>query len=91
MSSVFKKDQDSVLDYSFDWTAWLFDINDTIASVSWAPDTGLTVSSSSHTDATATAFVSGGAVGDVLKLTCRIVTTGGRTDDRTITLKIVNR
>jgi hypothetical protein len=35
--------------------------------------------------------VSGGTLNTSPLLTCRITTAGGRTDDRSITLKIVNR
>lgn len=87
----FKKDPDAVLDYTFDWTAWLLPLLDTIVTATFIPDTGLTVQSQSHTTTTATAFVAGGAVGTSMNLTCRITTAGGRTDDRTIVLKIVNR
>lgn len=89
--TTFKKDPDATLDYSFDWSAYLTPLGDTIQTATWIPDTGLTVVSSAKTNTTATAFVSGGTAGDSLTLTCRIVTTGGRTDDRSITLKIVNR
>ena len=89
--SVFKKDPDAVLDYTFDWSLYLTPLSDTISSVTFIADTGLTTSNPSHTTTTATCFVSGGTVGTSMNLTCRIVTTGGRTDDRSITLKIVNR
>jgi len=91
MSKPYLKDPDAVLDYTFAWTAWLTAIEDTIDTVEWIPDEGLTVANSSYTTTTATAFVSGGTVGETLKLTCRITTLDGRTDDRTITLKIVDR
>ena len=89
--SVFKKDPDAVLDYTFDWSEYLTPLADTIATATFIADTGLTTSNPSHTTTAATCFVSGGTVGSSLNLTCRIVTTGGRTDDRSITLKIVNR
>lgn len=91
MATSFKKDPNAVLDYTFDWTAWLLPLLDTIATVTWLPDTGLTVVSSSNTTTKATAFVSGGTLETIQNLTCRITTAGGRTDDRTIQLKIVNR
>lgn len=91
MATSYKKDPNAVLDYTFDWSAWLAPLVDTISTVTWLPDAGLTVVSSSNTTTTATAFVSGGTVDTALNLTCRITTAGGRTDDRTITLKIVNR
>lgn len=87
----FKKDPNAVLDYKFDWTDYLTPVSDVIANVTWVLGTGLTLASSSNTAMTATAFVSGGTVGEELLLTCRIVTTGGRTDDRTVTLLIVDR
>ena len=89
--SVFKKDPDAILDYSFDWTLYLTPLSDTIASVTFIGDVGLVLTNPSHTTTTATTFVSGGVVGSNMNLTCRIVTTGGRTDDRSITLKILNR
>lgn len=89
--TVFKKDPNAILDYSFDWSLYLTPLADSIQTATWIPDTGLTIVSDTKTSTTATAFVSGGTVGDILTLTCRITTVGGRTDDRSITLKIVNR
>lgn len=87
----YKKDPAAVLDYTFDWTPYLTPTVDTIASVEFFTSAGLTKTSQSNTTNTATAFVSGGVVGATEKLTCRIVTTGGRTDERTIDLKILER
>ena len=87
----YKKDPDAKLDYMFDWTAWLLTVSDSIASAAFTGSAGLTIVSSSNTANTATAFVSGGVAGGTETLTCRIVTTGGRIDDRTINLKITTR
>lgn len=87
----YKKDPNATLDYTFDWTAYLTPLADTIASVIWVLPVGLTNVSQSNTSMTATVFVSGGTLGESLQLTCRITTAGGRTDDRSITLKIVER
>lgn len=91
MATSFKKDPDATLDYTVNWADWLTPIADTISTVTWIPGAGLTVVSQSNTATEATAFVSGGTLDDSHILTCRITTTGGRTDDRSITLKIVNR
>ena len=88
---AFKKDPNAILDYTFDWGPWLTPLLDTISTVTWLPDAGLTISNSTHTTTTATAFVAGGTLDLTQNLTCRITTAGGRTDDRTIQLKIVNR
>ena len=88
---AFKKDPQAVLDYTFDWSPWLTPIADTIASVTWTTSGTLTKTSQSNTSTTASAFVSGGTVDETETLTCRITTNGGRTDERSIQLKIVNR
>ncbi len=89
--AAFKKDPDAVLDYTVNWSDWLTPIADTIVTSTWVPDTSLTVVSSSHSASSATAFVSGGVLDTEVLLTNRITTAGGRTDDRSITLKIVSR
>ena len=88
---AFKKDPNAVLDYTFDWAPYLTPILDTITAVEWLPSAGIVVGSTSFTTLTATAFVSGGALGETETLTCRISTLGGRVDDRTIELSIVSR
>jgi len=82
---TFKKDPNSVIDYTLDWAAWLD--TDTISSSSWTGD-GVTISSSSDTSTTATAFVSGGTVNTQATATCQVVTAGGRTDERSIAIQI---
>jgi len=89
--ATFKKDPDATLDYTFDWSAYLTPLSDVIQSATFVADAPLITSNPSHTPTAATCFVSGGVAGTQLTLTCRITTTGGRTDDRSITLKIVNR
>lgn len=89
--TTYKKDPDATLDYTIDWTEWLSAIDDTISTSTWVAQAGLTVDSDTNTTTTATAFVSGGTAGTTLTLTNRITTVGGRTDDRSITLKIVER
>ena len=86
------KDPQAVLDYIFDWSAWLSAVSDTITGTpTWTVGTGLTRDSQSNTTTVATAFISGGTVGSKAPVSCRITTAGGRTDERTVYLKIVNR
>lgn len=86
-----KKDPNATLDYSFNWAAWLALAADTIVSVAWVKSTGLTIVSQSFTTTSATVFLSGGVLGALESLTCRITTAGGRTEDRTVFLQIVER
>lgn len=88
---AYDKDPNAKLDYIFDWGPYLAPIADTITSVLWLTSAGLTVSQTSFTTTTATAFVSGGVLDASETLTCRITTAGGRIDDRTITLEITER
>lgn len=83
MADSYIKDPNAVLDYQWDWSAWLPD-DDAIASATVTAEAGLTVNSSSSVNATVTAWLSGGTAGSDYNVTCRIVTADGRTDDRTI-------
>jgi len=92
----FTKDPNATLDYTIDWADWLTDMSDTIATATWVPQTGsgITVANSTNTTLTATAWLSGGNVvpgGKEYRVRCRITTTGGRTDDRSIFLKVLDR
>lgn len=89
--TTFKKDPNAVLDYTVDWTPYLTPVADTISTVTWVLSSGLAKVSQSNTMTAATAFISGGVLGNTETLTCRITTAAGRTDDRTISLRIVNR
>lgn len=85
---TFYKDPDAVKDYDVDWGAgWLVD-DDTISASTWTVPTGITKASDSHTDTRAKVWISGGTVGSSYVLTNRVTTTQGRTDDRSITIKI---
>ncbi len=90
MTTRFTKDPDAVLDYLWDWSEWLTAVGDTIDTVTFLPDTGITVESFTHTGTSATAWISGGTAGSSYSVTCRVMTAGGRTDDRTATFKITD-
>lgn len=84
------KDPDATLDYSIDLATWLTDISDTLASLEVVPD-GVTIDSSAIDGTSVVAWVSGGTVGETATVTFRFTTAGGRTDDRSIYLKIKER
>lgn len=85
-----EKDPDALLDYSFDFTEYLAPDNDSITSAIFVLDEGLTEEHSSHTNTGAVVWISGGVTG-TSRVTCRITTAGGRVDDRSVFLKIVER
>lgn len=80
------KDPDAVLDYVIDWETYLD--GDTIATSEWEVDDGITKDSDTNDTTTATIWLSGGTAGEDYEVTNRITTAGGRTDDRTIKIKI---
>jgi len=95
------KDPDAVLDYTFDWAAstngtgttdWLAS-GETISSHTIDADTGITVDSSALTDSntSVTVWLSGGTAGTEYNVRCEIVTSGSRTDERTMMIKVEQR
>jgi hypothetical protein len=86
----FKKDPNATLDYTVDWGQWL--TNETIfGTPTWVVPDGITKYSESNTVTTATIWLTGGTVGTNYDVVCRIVTTAGRVNDQTITIKVVER
>ena len=84
------KDPDATLDYAIDLSEWLDDITDTLSALTVTGD-GVTIASSSIVGQTCVAWISGGTVGQTASATFRFTTSGGRTDDRTIYLRIRER
>lgn len=92
MPNSFIKDPAALLPYTWDWSAWLTEIADTISSATVAVPAGLTaVGSPVVTDTAVTQRVSGGAVDGAYTMVCQITTTGGLIDERSIYLTISNR
>jgi hypothetical protein len=90
MTNVFTKDPDAVLDYQFDWSAWL-DEGDSIASYELTIPTGITKDSDSATGTAVTLWLSGGTDGEGYKITCHITTSAAREDDRSIYIRCTSR
>ena len=86
---MFTKDPDAVLDYLIDWTRWL--ASDKIATSAWIVPSGLTNVGDSKAATTATVWLAGGTAGQSYTVTNRITTTGGRTEDRSIIIRIEER
>ena len=87
--NLFEKDPNAVLDYTVDWTAWLD--SDTISTSTWTVPSGITEDSSTNDTEIAIIFLSSGTAGEIYSVTNRITTAAGRTDDRTIRIKMVNK
>lgn len=91
--NTYTKDKDAIKDYTIDWgTEWLKEPepDDTIATSSWAVPAGLTKQSETNSTLIATVWISGGVPGTVYVLTNHITTAGGRTDERSITIRVTD-
>ena len=88
---TYTKDPDAVLDYSVDWSLWL--AGDEISMSEWLLEDGAILEqvTDTHTATKATVWLRGGQKGNMYLVTNRIVTVGGRTDDRTISVKMEDR
>jgi hypothetical protein len=89
MADTFIKDPSDVLDYTFDWTSFLA-TGETISSYTVTPDTGLTKDSDSQASGVITYWLSGGTADSLYNVVCKIVTSAGRTVERTATFKVKN-
>ena len=84
------KDPDATLDYVWDWSEWLA-ADEIISTVAWIVPDGINQGDTSNTDKTATIWLSGGTAIESYEITCRITTNQGRTDDRTQTIRVIDR
>jgi len=92
-TSLGTKDPDSKLDYTIDWSRYLYNLGgDIINQSEWLVTDGdvqiVTSPAPSYTDDTATVWLEGGTVGTSCTITNRITTAGGRIEDRSFVLTI---
>lgn len=94
MATTFTKDPNAVLDYVFDWTAWLRS-GESIAvsqiTVSNTNVNGLTVNSTANDASTATIWLAGGVAGRVYSVVNQITTDMGRTELKSINIRVADR
>ena len=93
------KDPSAVLDYLFDFAALTngngssdyLDAGETILTKTIVADAGITVDSSAivNTSTGVQVWLSGGTDGVTYNVTCRITTSGSRTDDRTLKIRVL--
>ena len=85
-----EKDPDAVLDWRWDWSSWLADGESIIASI-MTVSAGLVMDSNSFSATSTTVWLSGGTSSQPYSVANRITTSAGRTDERTITIRVTNR
>lgn len=84
------KGPNDVLDYVFPWSTWL-STGETILTSTITVPAGLTMDSESHTDTTATVWLSGGTLGQSYEVVNRITTNQLRTVEKTMQVVIHKR
>ena len=93
------KDPDAKLDFGFDWKPathgkdepdWL-EADETIASYVITVPAGLTKVSDTQADGIVTVWLSGGTVDEWYKVACKITTSKGRVEERTIYIQVQER
>lgn len=87
---TYLKDPDAVLDYGFNWSDWLA-TDETISTSSWTVPDGITEGSDSKTTIKTSVWLSGGTAGETYEITNEIVTSASRTDERTLSIRVVQR
>ena len=97
LDNQYLKDPSAKLDWAYNWndssggkTPWLA-AGETITTFVIAADTGIAVDGSSELDGKVTVWLSGGTAGQNYKVACLITTSAGRTDERTIWIKVTDR
>ena len=90
VEKAFTKDPDAVLDYEFDWSDWLAS-GEAISSHTVTVASGLTKDSDTESGGVVTIWLSGGTAGTTYTVACKIVTDGGRTDERTVEIRVTSR
>ena len=94
MAEQFLKDPAAVIDYSIDWSVAYLASGELITASSWfiLPQGAVNDLGIDHIPlpiaGMTTVFVTGGIAGKIYQLTNRITTDQGRSDDRSITIRI---
>ena len=87
----FFQDPSAVLDYRVDWTDWLDGDTITSGTFSASPTLPVVILQQSTGTAIGTVWISNGVSGVTYTINHHIETTGGRTDERTFSIAIVDQ
>jgi hypothetical protein len=87
---TWEKDPNATLDWGFDWSSWLSPAEE-ISTATVTVQSGLTKDSQSNTTNSVTVWISGGTSGVTYEVACRVTTNQGRTDERTIGIRVTDR
>lgn len=84
-----EQDKDAFIDYSLDWSDWLIG-DDVLVDSRWEASEGIIISGQGLKSPVTTVWVQGGEVGRWYAVTNTVTSAGGRIDQRTFRLKIID-
>lgn len=89
---TYTKDPSALLDYACDWSQWLA-AGETIASAAVIVPSGLTKDrlETANANGLITVWLSGGSAGSRYDVRFQVTTSAGRTDERSIRIRVSNR
>jgi len=87
---TFKKDPDAVLDFGFDWSDWLAS-GETLTASTWTVPAGISEGANQRDGTSVLIWLSAGTAGESYLISCKIVTSDDRTDERSLTIMVEER
>lgn len=81
------KDPEAEVDFTLDWSDYL-EGSDVIDTVTWTVPSGITKGATANTDTTTTIWLSSGENWEDYIVVCEILTTDGRTDQRSLRVMV---
>lgn len=91
LQELLLKDPAAVLDYAIEWAEWL-PPGDTLTGSTWTAETGIDITDDTQFSQTrAVVWLSGGTAGTKYRVTNHVTTSGGRQDERTLLIQVVER
>jgi hypothetical protein len=91
-SNAFQKDPSAVLDYEFDWSAWLEEGEEIASSeITLTPAGELVLDRTVPLSSSVIAWLSAGVLGRTYRVACHIVTNDAREDDRSLFVSVSER
>ena len=93
--NYYLKDPGASIDYSFDWSAGYLANGQTVSASVWSVSpletSGVSVLGTFATGLQTSAQVAGGVTGRVYRLTNRVTFSDGRSDERSLTVRVEDR
>ena len=93
--SLLLKDPEAILDYLIDWGAEYLTEGELLVASQWSVDPdeadGIAIAGADFDATKSTVKATAGSAGRIYRLVNRVTTTGGRTDERSVTIRVENR